>query len=257
MEEYEAGLMPSASSAVAGPKRQFHVADALQPSVLLATICSSSFRLSESDATTGPVDASPWSNPNIGVTSASICPPDGQKVAVGCDDSAIRIWSLDQSAKSNIRKTSQHDTSCASLLGEPLIVLLGHKNGFPVFDVDWTRNGRILLSAGGDGTIRLWDTQAVGPYGKLSDVSVQQRNNFSHTVGGLASSSLCTAVVPGAKTESLVEVGGAALSVYRGHAPSTPIWSVSSAPCGYYFASAGSDYTARIWATDRTAPVRV
>ena len=256
-QEYEAGLMPSASSAVAGPKRQFHVADALQPSVLLATICSSSFRLSESDATTGPVDASPWSNPNIGVTSASICPPDGQKVAVGCDDSAIRIWSLDQSAKSNIRKTSQHDTSCASLLGEPLIVLLGHKNGFPVFDVDWTRNGRILLSAGGDGTIRLWDTQAVGPYGKLSDVSVQQRNNFSHTVGGLASSSLCTAVVPGAKTESLVEVGGAALSVYRGHAPSTPIWSVSSAPCGYYFASAGSDYTARIWATDRTAPVRV
>ncbi|KAL3784248.1 hypothetical protein ACHAW5_009171 [Stephanodiscus triporus] len=256
-KEYEAGLLPSTSSADAGPKWQVHVADALQPSVLLATICSSSYRSGEEDITAGSVGASPWSDSNISVTSASICPPDGQKIAVGCDDAAIRIWSLDQSAKSNKRKSSRHVPSCASSLGEPSIVLLGHKSGFPVFDVDWTRNARTLLSAGGDGTIRLWDTQAVGPYGKLSNVSVQQRNNSSHTVGGPASTSLCTVVVPGAKAESLVEVGGAALSVYQGHAPLTPIWSVSSAPCGYYFASAGSDYTARIWTTDRTAPVRI
>lgn len=137
------------------------------------------------------------------------------------------------------------------------MVLLGHKNGFPVFDVDWTRNGRTLLSAGGDGTVRLWDAGAVGPYGTVSNVSIQQRNNPAHTVGGPASESLSTVAVPGARAESLVEVGGAALSVYRGHAPSTPVWSVSSAPCGYYFASAGSDYTARIWTTDRTSPVRV
>ena len=106
---------------------------------------------------------------------------------------------------------------------------------------------------------RLWDTHAVGPYGKLSSVAVQslQKDNPHHTVGGPASTSLSTVVVPGAKAESLVEVGGAALSVYRGHAPSTPVWSVSSAPCGYYFASAGSDYTARIWTTDRTSPVRI
>lgn len=57
--------------------------------------------------------------------------------------------------------------------------------------------------------------------------------------------------------ESLVEVGGAALCVYRGHAPSTPVWSVASAPSGYYFASAGGDYTARVWTTDRTSPVRI
>ncbi|KAL9179502.1 hypothetical protein ACHAXT_008792 [Thalassiosira profunda] len=242
-QEYESGLLSKDS----GGKRQIEVADPLQPSVLLATLCSSSPASSEADAGAG--GPAPWLEPNIGITSASICPPDGRKVAVGCDDAAVRVWSLDRSTKSN-------ETDQSSSLGDPSLVLLGHKNGFPVFDVDWTRNGRNLLSAGGDGTVRLWDTQAVGPYGRLSNVQVQ-KNSTSQTVGGPASTSLSTVVVPGAKAESLVEMGGAALSVYRGHAPSTPVWSVSSAPSGYYFASAGSDYTARIWTTDRTAPVRI
>ncbi|KAL7531088.1 hypothetical protein ACHAXR_007393, partial [Thalassiosira sp. AJA248-18] len=257
-QEYEAGLLLPASSGKDGSKKhQIRVADPLQPSVLLATLCSSSpsssMSSSEADAGAGPTTTTPWLEPNIGITSASICLPDGRKVAVGCDDAAVRIWSLDRSTKT---ASSNQDSSNGSSLGEPSMVLLGHKNGFPVFDVDWTRNGRTLLSAGGDGTVRLWDTQAVGPYGKLSNV-LAQKNTTSHTVGGPASTSLSTVVVPGSKAESLVQVSGAALSVYRGHAPSTPVWSVSSAPCGYYFASAGSDYTARIWTTDRTSPVRV
>ena len=147
-QEYESGLLPS-SSANQGSKRQMHVADALQPSVLLATLCSSSTKPSnEADAGAGP-SAAPWSEPNIGIVSASICPPDGRKVAVGCDDAAVRIWSLDKSSKS-----TQHDPSSSSSLGDSSLVLLGHKNGFPVFDVDWTRDGRTLLSAGGDGTVR-------------------------------------------------------------------------------------------------------
>lgn len=137
------------------------------------------------------------------------------------------------------------------------MVLLGHKNGFPVFDVDWTRDGRTLLSAGGDGTVRLWDSQAVGPYGRLSNIMTTKNQYSKPKVGGPSSTSLSSPAIPGSKAESLVEVGGAALCVYRGHAPSTPVWSVSSAPSGYYFASAGSDYTARIWTTDRTSPVRV
>ena len=251
-QEYEAGLL---SKDKLKNQQAVQVADPLQPSVLLATICSSSSPpSSEADAGAGPTPA-PWLEPNVGITSASICPPDGRKVAVGCDDAAVRIWSLDRSSKSKTAAANQ-DLSTGSTLGDPSMVLLGHKNGFPVFDVDWTRNGRTLLSAGGDGTVRLWDTQAVGPYGKVSNV-LAQKNSTSHTVGGPASTSLSTPVVPGSKAESLVQVSGAALSVYRGHAPSTPVWSVSSAPCGYYFASAGSDYTARIWTTDRTSPVRV
>jgi len=234
--EYEAGILSSKS-------KQIHVADPLSPSILLGSLCSSS----EADAGAG----APWAEPNIGITSASICPPDGRKVAVGCDDSAVRIFSLDRTS------SKKNEGTGAASLGEPSMVLLGHKNGFPVFDVDWTRNGRTLLSAGGDGTVRLWDTQAVGPYGRLSNVSQQKGSSSSSSGGGATSTSLCTVEIPGSKAEPLVEVGGAALAVYRGHAPGTPVWSVSSAPCGYYFASAGSDYTARIYATDRCTSVRV
>jgi WD40 repeat protein len=217
-----------------------NIADPLAPSVLLGSLCCSN----EADVGAG----APWAESHVGITSASVCPPDGRKVAVGCDDAAVRIWSLDRPVKD----TSKDGSSHGSALGEPSMVLLGHKNGFPVFDVDWTRNGRTLLSAGGDGSIRLWDTEAVGPYGKLSNVSMQKK------ASGATSASLSGAVdVPGSKAESMVEINGAALSVYRGHAPSTPVWSVSSAPSGYYFASAGSDYTARIWCTDRCSPLRV
>ena len=265
-QDYESGLLLPSSSSSSGDAsgRKIHLADALQPSVMLATISSSSsstshhhLRINITDNSS--VDFTPWSDPNVGITSASICPPDGRKVAVGCDDAAVRIWSTNRSNKEN-----------ESSLGEPSLVLLGHKNGLPVFDVDWTRNGRMLLSAGGDGTVRLWDTQAVGPYGKVfhhgsssSTQKLQRKKGGTavsqhHTLGGPASTSLIPTVdVPGSKAESLTEVGGAALSVYRGHAPSTPIWCVSSAPCGYYFATAGSDYTARIWTTDHTTPVRV
>ena len=90
----------------------------------------------------------------------------------------------------------------------------------------------MLLSAGGDGTVRLWDTQAVGPYGKVfhhgssSSSSTQKLRrkkggaavSHHHTLGGPASTSLIPTVdVPGSnKAESLTEVGVAALSVYRG-----------------------------------------
>jgi len=251
--EYESGLLrPSfrSNSKEAAGKRD--IADPLSPSVLLGSLCSSA----EADSSAGFTCTSPWRESNIGITAASICPPDGRKVAVGCDDAAVRIWSMDRSANS---PKSNRDAGSTSL-GEPSMVLLGHKNGFPVFDVDWTRNGRTLLSAGGDGTVRLWDTQAVGPYGKLSNVMQQKSGpigNTSKHAGGATATSLNTVMVPGDKPEPMVEIGGAALAVYQGHAPSTPVWSVSSAPCGYYFASAGSDYTARIWATDRCTPIRI
>ena len=48
---------------------------------------------------------------------------------------------------------------------------------FPVFDVDWNRDGRTLLSAGGDGSVRLWDTMAIGPYGRVAKIS-SKRNPY-------------------------------------------------------------------------------
>jgi len=267
----------------AEPHREF--ADPHSPSILLSTLCAArpSSGPSWSYGTAGGASAAMESGAAVGSTllqesgidicCARLCPPDGRRVAAGCDDAAVRIWTL-----GGDDKTSGSSSGGATGVGGPLIsskgvsdtadavnkpeesaiVLLGHKNGFPIFDLDWNRDGRTLLSAGGDGSIRLWDTCAVGPFGRLANVvkKTHPLGTSSTTIkssdGGQPNTS-----VPGMRAEPMVEVSGAALACYRGHSPSSPIWSVSFAPCGYYFASAGWDSTARIWTTDNLSPVRI
>ena len=220
------------------------MADPLEPSILLSTLCSNSSGptlkptpTSSSHRNTFVDSSALWEESGIGLCCAEICPPDGRQVAVGCDDAAVRIWNLMEGDKGK----------------EPSQVLLGHKNGFPVFDVSWNRDGRSLLSAGGDGSVRLWDTRAVGYFGENATIKPGKKSSSS----GPKNTSLEDMNVPGLKSEDSEFVGGAALAVYRGHAPSTPIWSVAFAPCGYYFASAGADATVRLWTTDREVPVRL
>lgn len=224
---------------------------------------------SSSAANKTPMTSAMWEEAGIGLTCAKLCPPDGRRVAVGCDDSAIRIWDL-------------AELPSDGLAGDPAQVLLGHKNGFPVFDVSWNRDGRSLLSAGGDGTIRLWDTMVQGPFGNLSTdyessseptsttVTSPKKPAEKNTISPVLKEDLEKATknleqanespdmsVPGLKPESnMVPASGAALAVYR-HAAQKPIWATAFAPCGYYFASAGADATARLWTTDRVAPVRL
>jgi WD40 repeat protein len=245
--DYEVGLR-SADDEKA-PASTPILADALKPSILLQTLCSSESAgkvLGSAPSRFGSMDATAiWNEPGVNLTCAKMCPPDGRRIAAGCDDAAIRIWSmLDTQAKESAERPVK----------ETGMVLLGHKNGFPVFDVSWNRDGRSLLSAGGDGTIRLWDTMVVGPYGTTKKVthvaSTAATDNVVKEGDGVMS-------VPGYRPESSAQVGGTALALYRGHAPSCPVWSVEFAPSGYYFASAGADASGRIWTTDRPAPVRV
>ena len=217
----------------------------LEPSVLLSTLCSSSS--SGSGSRSGPSDISSiWEESGVGITCAKLCRPDGRRIAAGCDDSAVRIWSIFDPRKKGGDDDEVKETS---------IVFLGHKNGFPVFDVSWNRDGRTLLSAGGDGSVRLWDTMAVGPFGTL--VKPKSRFAPSKPGDGVDKPDEQGMSIPGLKAETTEIISGAALAVYRGHAPSVPIWSVSSSPSGYYFATAAADATARIWVTDKPTPVRI
>ena len=176
---------------------------------------------------------------------ARLSSPDGRRVAVGCDDAAIRIWDAMEYTKQS----------------EPHAVLLGHKNGFPVFDVDWNRDGRTLLSAGGDGSVRLWDTMVMGPFGEVADLKPSKNPTgkpLPSTTDTVDDPKVYAGMnVPGLRSEQAKYTSGAALAVYRGHVPSSPVWSVAFAPCGYYFVSAGADATARLWTTDRPVPVRL
>ena len=230
-------------------------ANPLEPTILMSTLCSNA--IGPASRPVQPPSAGRnnafaetsaiWEESGIGLCCAKICPPDGRQVAVGCDDAAVRIWDL---KNGNTTK-------------EPVQVLLGHKNGFPVFDVSWNRDGRSLLSAGGDGSVRLWDTRAVGYFGESATIkpSSNRRSSSASKAAAAAAAAVPAPLeemnVPGLKTEDSEYASGAALAVYRGHAPSTPIWSVAFAPSGYYFASAGADATVRLWTTDREVPVRL
>jgi len=226
--------------------------DPLAPSVMLGTFCASS-----SSTISSRLEES-----GIEITCASLSPGDGRKLAAGCEDAAVRIWSLDGSSSScshRRRKSSslggkgtvdQARYRGGNDVGESQLVLLGHKNGWPVFGVGWSRDGRGLLSCGGDGSVRLWDTAAVGPYGRTAKVFKPNSATMNRP----------TANAPPETAnhdDSMVEIGGAALSVYRGHTTGTAVWACRFAPSGFYFASCGADTTARIWTTNRPVPVRV
>jgi len=221
-----------------------NIDDAFKPSILMSSLVSAengptlkSRQPSSSKASPTTDAASIWDEPGIGLTCAKGSEPDGRRVAVGCDDSSIRIYDM---------LSSSPGGSC-----QPSTVLLGHKNGFPVFDVDWCRDGRCLISGGGDGTVRLWDTAAVGPIGER----LNAKNGSSDKSNGLEA--VQQLEVPGARPEKAESSVGAALAVYHGHVPGSPVWSVAFSPSGYYFASAGADATARLWVTDRPSPVRL
>mmetsp|Transcript_31117 Transcript_31117/g.45963 ORF Transcript_31117/g.45963 Transcript_31117/m.45963 type:complete len:994 (+) Transcript_31117:134-3115(+) len=251
-----------------------------KPSILISTLCASSSAgvapctRSSNTSKSAMVDdaASIWEESGIGISCAKLCPPDGRRIAAGCDDAAVRIFSIIScSEEEDVKETS--------------MVLLGHKNGFPVFDVDWNRDGRTLLSAGGDGSIRLWDTMVQGTFGSVaksvssstinnknfeSQKSTQQQQRRKSNTSTNNSNSISNVeadapkapepnqddVVPVARPEPPA-ASGAALAVYRGHSPHCPVWSVAFSPSGYYFASAAADGTARLWVTDRVTPVRV
>lgn len=220
--------------------------NALEPSIMLSTLCKTPKHQGDD------IDIV---EPDVNLICAKLCPPDGRRVAAGCSDSAIRIWSME--SWTSLGGKGSVDSSSGAVSNESAFVLLGHKKGLPVFDLAWNPDGRTIISAGGDGSLRLWDTMAVGSYGEVVPIS---NRRISHS-SGLKSTTITaggpTTNVPGAKAEPTEKRHGMALVRYQGHSSLSPIWSVSIAPCGYYFASSGSDSTARLWCTDRPAPVRI
>jgi hypothetical protein len=228
------------------------LADALEPSILLTTLKSNISspllrpRASSAGASSSRTGfrndaASIWEEAGVGICCAKLCEPDGRRFAVGCDDASVRIY--DATAGDNGNEN------------EPSHVLLGHKNGFAVFDVDWNRDGRCLLSAGGDGSVRLWDTMAVGPFGEIASLTpANKKGAIKSPSPGIEETGMA---VPGLRAQTVPYSSATALAVYRGHAPSAPVWSVAFSPSGYYFATAAADATARLWTTEKTIPVRL
>ncbi|XP_066585283.1 transcription initiation factor TFIID subunit 5-like [Prorops nasuta] len=150
------------------------------------------------------------------VTAAEVA-EDSSLLAVGFNDSAIKVWSLVPS-KLRLMKNGEQlqdiDREADDVLvrmmdertAESSRSLFGHSG--PVYSLSFSPDRNLLLSSSEDTTVRLWSL---------------------HT---------WTCVV-----------------CYKGHL--FPVWCTKFSPHGYYFATASHDKTARLWATDSHQPLRI
>ena len=74
--------------------------------------------------------------------------PDGQFIASASDDDTVRLWSI---TAETLNRQNAEESGESQLLPP----LTGHKD--VIWDVDFDRTGERIVSAGADGTMRVWD----------------------------------------------------------------------------------------------------
>jgi len=149
---------------------------------------------------------------------------DGRLVAVACEDGSIKVWNQSMvrnsvSANNDVSNDGNNKaTPHLKDLGCPQ-TLFGHRSCLPVFALSFCPSSRFLLSAGGDGTVRLWNA----------------RNG---------------------KALACYDANSVTQASALGRLGEYPVYAVEWAPSGFYFLTGGGDCVGRIWCSDGENPSR-
>ena len=209
-------------------------------------------------------------NGNIWTVDVS---PDGKFLVTVCDDSSVPMWDLKAYRRTGIAFPQQTSAKSAAFSPDGKFVATGDRNStirmwdlatqIPtelhghrgvVHALAYNPAGTKLVSAGGDGVVRVWHTSASATPSKDP---VQELTEHKGPVYGVAFSPNGHTIAS-AGWDGTVRIwdakNGTQRHILRGH--DGDVWSVSFGGGGKYVASAGNDGTVRVWDVETGAEVQ-